>query len=212
HQQGVKAERGFLSQNNAIEQDLSQTGSAKGVGSSSMGDGVSPSRLSVDSANPNSILINQGVVNHSNIGDFPAAGNPKKNPFPSSMLGGGHGQENIKYLDQIGMQYNIEHTYSNGVRVGNIPKHKNKIKRSGFGQSWFPEKWTKSDISAAGQYVIRNTNDFSNVPDGIPVFGIYDHVRVGVIKTNGVPSTIFPDGSKQPSLTNIASWETAPNK
>jgi hypothetical protein len=44
HQQGVKAERGFLSQNNAIEQDMSQTGSAKGVGSASI-DGVSASAL-----------------------------------------------------------------------------------------------------------------------------------------------------------------------
>jgi hypothetical protein len=55
HQQGVKAERGFLSQNNAIEQDLSQTGSAKGVGSASI-DGVSASALQENRIAPDKFL------------------------------------------------------------------------------------------------------------------------------------------------------------
>lgn len=31
------------------------------------------------------------------------------------------------------------------------------------------------------------------VPDGKPIFGVYKGVRVGVIKTNGKPATVFPD-------------------
>lgn len=37
-----------------------------------------------------------------------------------------------------------------------------------------------------------------NVPDGVTVFGEYNGVRVGVIRTNGKISTIFPDASSQP--------------
>jgi hypothetical protein len=123
------------------------------------------------------------------------------------MSGGGHGQANIEYLEKIGMKYNVEHTFSNGVRVGNVPQHKHKIKKRGLGQSWFPEKWTETDIKAAGEYVVNNTKNFDTIKDGVPVYGTYNNVRVGVIKTNGQPATIFPDGSKQPSLSMNGSWE-----
>lgn len=33
-------------------------------------------------------------------------------------------------LDKYGIEYNIVKTYPNGVRVGNIPKHKQKIKQT----------------------------------------------------------------------------------
>ena len=34
--------------------------------------------------------------------------------------------------------------------------------------------------------------------DGVTVFGNYNGVRVGVIRTNGRISTIFPDAASQP--------------
>ena len=37
-----------------------------------------------------------------------------------------------------------------------------------------------------------------NASDGVTVFGEYNGVRVGVIRTNGKISTIFPDASSQP--------------
>lgn len=43
--------------------------------------------------------------------------------------------------------------YDNGVRVGNVPDHKVKAKRTGTNQSWFPENWCESDITNAGVYV-----------------------------------------------------------
>jgi hypothetical protein len=144
------------------------------------------------------ISLPNDVIQHSNVGDFPAPGNPKKSSTPSTMSGGGHGQDNILYLDQIKMKYNIVHKFSNGVRLGNIPKHKNPLKRIGTGQSWFPEKWTATDIKNAGEYVVNNTPNFDTIPDGKPVYGVYKGVRVGVIKTGGKPATVFPDGTRQP--------------
>lgn len=37
-----------------------------------------------------------------------------------------------------------------------------------------------------------------NLPDGIISYGEYAGVRVGIIKTNGVVGTIFPDADLQP--------------
>ncbi|WP_427108154.1 EndoU domain-containing protein [Lysinibacillus xylanilyticus] len=133
-------------------------------------------------------------LNHANEGDFTR--NPKTGEI-SKMSGGGHGQDNIEFLKQNGMEYNIEKTYPNGVRVGNVPDHKSKGKRTGTGQAWFPENWSKEDIGKAGEYV-TNMPEHKNIADGVTVFGDYNGVRVGVIKTNGEIGTIFPDSMLQP--------------
>ncbi len=133
-------------------------------------------------------------LNHANEGDFTR--NPKTGEI-SKMSGGGHGQDNIEFLKQNGMEYNIEKTYPNGVRVGNVPDHKSKGKRTGTGQAWFPENWSKEDIRKAGEYV-TNMPEHKNIADGVTVFGDYNGVRVGVIKTNGEIGTIFPDSMLQP--------------
>lgn len=169
---------------------------------------VKPAPVKPTQANPASLP--EPVVQHAEVGDFPKPGNPKKNPNPSTMSGGGHGQANIEYLDKIGMEYKVEHTYSNGVRLGNIPKHRNAMKRTGTGQSWFPKSWTKADIKAAGEHVVNNTPNFDSVADGQPVYGNYKGVRVGVIKTGGKPATVFPDGAQQPSAANPGTTEVPP--
>lgn len=102
-------------------------------------------------------------------------------------------------MNQHNIPYNIVHVYDNGVRVGNIPSHKNKLKRSGTGQAWFPESWTEADIKRAGEYVAKLPEN-ANVSYGEWIFGEYNGVRVGVIKNeefNGI-GTIVPDGSRQP--------------
>ncbi|MGX9707790.1 EndoU domain-containing protein [Laceyella tengchongensis] len=81
--------------------------------------------------------------------------------------------------------------------MGNVPSHKSKLKRSGTGQSWFPESWSEDDIKNAGEYV-ANLPGNTNVADGMTVFGVYKGVRVGVIRTNGKIGTIFPDAGQQP--------------
>ncbi|MFL0405214.1 EndoU domain-containing protein [Bacillus nitratireducens] len=132
-------------------------------------------------------------IEHANLGDFTK--NPKTGEL-SMMKGGGHGQDNISFLKENGFEVNIEKTYPNGVRIGNVPKHKSGSKRTGTGQSWFPASWKKTDIENAGQH-IASLPEFSKAKDGEVIFGNYNGVRVGVIKTNGKIGTIFPDGTKQ---------------
>ncbi|MBC1307834.1 T7SS effector LXG polymorphic toxin [Listeria booriae] len=138
--------------------------------------------------------ISPASIKHADVGDFTV--NPSTGKI-SKMKGGGHGQSNIVFLREHGLEVNIEKTYSNGVRTGNVPNHKLKAKRTGNNQSWFPENWTVKDIENAGQVVVNQPN-FANIKDGEAIFGEYRGVRVGVIKTNGQPATIFPDATKQP--------------
>ena len=63
---------------------------------------------------------------------------------------------------------------------------------TGMAQAWFPKSWSDKDIRRAGDHV-ASLKANRHAPDGKPIFGIYKGVRVGVIKTNGTPGTIFPD-------------------
>lgn len=140
------------------------------------------------SVSPKVNNVPESTLNHADFGEFNSN---------NRLINGGHGQTNIDYLKNNNIEYNIVKEYPNGVRVGNIPSHKNKMKRTGTGQSWFPESWDKSKINNAGNYI----NDLpanKNLPDGQWAFGEYDGVRVGIIKKNGKPSTIIPDNSRQP--------------
>lgn len=66
------------------------------------------------------------------------------------------------------------------------------MKRTGTGQSWFPETWDDVKISNAGDYVV-NLHKGETITDGMPIYGMYDGVEVGVIYTNGTPETVFPN-------------------
>ncbi|AWX53982.1 cytosolic protein [Brevibacillus brevis] len=112
-------------------------------------------------------------------------------------MNGRHGQENIDDLIANNIEFNIVREYSNGVRIGNIPSHKNANKRSGTGQAWFPQSWTRDDIKNAAEYV-ANIPTNSNKEDGVWMFAEYKGVRVGVIKNNGSIGTVTPDNSSQP--------------
>lgn len=112
------------------------------------------------------------------------------------LASGGHGQTGMNELDKYGIRYNVVKTYPNGVRLGNVPDHKSKFKRTGTNQAWFPKEWTSKDIRHAGEHV-ANLKGNRHVPDGQKVFGMWKGVRVGVIRTHGQIATIFPD-YKQP--------------
>ncbi|WP_434779501.1 EndoU domain-containing protein [Neisseria sp. Ec49-e6-T10] len=140
------------------------------------------------------VEIPEQSLKHADIGDFTV--NPSTGEI-SKMKGGGHGQSNIDFLKENGLEVNIEKTYPNGVRIGNVPDHKIKAKRTGNNQSWFPENWTNKDIENAGQH-IANQSNFADIKDGEAVFGEYRGVRIGIIKTDGKLATIFPDTTKQP--------------
>lgn len=138
------------------------------------------------------------AVVHSNEGTFVGVGKNKQHGRHIRLDGGGHGQDGMNLLDKYHIKYNIVKTYPNGVRVGNVPDHKSKSKQTGTNQAWFPKNWSAKDIKKAGTHV-ASLKANKHVSNGTVMFGMYNKVRVGVIKTNGVVSTIFPD-SIQPKI------------
>ena len=112
---------------------------------------------------------------------------------------GGHSQKGMELLDKYGIKYNIVKTYPNGVRIGNIPNHMQKAKRSQSGQAWFPKSWTEKDIRHAGEHVAGLKGN-RRIADGIKIYGVYKGVRVGVIRTNGKIATVFPDSDQSSVL------------
>lgn len=115
------------------------------------------------------------------------------------LVSGGHGQKGMEQLDRYGIKYNIVKTFPNGVRVGNIPDHKSKMKRTGTNQAWFPKSWTEKDIRRAGEHVAGLKHN-RHSSDGATMWGVYKGVRVGVKKTNGKISTVFPDKNQNTVL------------
>lgn len=129
---------------------------------------------------------------HSSLGDFAQKSKIYSN---GRMVNGRHGEENIKLLQKKGIQYSIEQTYSNGVRIGGIENHKSKSKILGTkGQAWFPENWTEDDVYLADIYVAN----LKNIPlvDGYHKTAVYNNVAVRVLfdpnETTKI-STICPD-------------------
>ncbi len=116
------------------------------------------------------------------------------------LVSGGHGQTGMEQLDKYDIKYIIIKTYTNGVRVGNVPDHKTKAKKEGIGQSWFPKSWTLKDIRRAGEHV-AGLKANRHAPDGKKLYGTYKGVRVVIIKTYGKIATVFPD-SIQPTRRN----------
>ena len=115
------------------------------------------------------------------------------------LASGGHGQHGLDLLDKYGIEYHIVKTYPNGVRVGYIPDHASRNKRSGINQAWFPRNWTSKDIKRAGEHVAGLKHNRRS-PDGVTMWGVYKGVRVGVKKTHGKISTIFPDSDQSSVL------------
>ena len=134
----------------------------------------------------------QFAVVHSNEGAYTK---PHKGQ-QIRLKSGGHGQTGLKELDKYGIEYHIVKTYPNGVRVGYVPRHKDRSKQEGINQSWFPENWMAKDIKRAGEHVAKLKQN-RHKGDGIKLYGIWKGVRVVVICTHGQIGTIFPD-SKQP--------------
>lgn len=133
---------------------------------------------------------------HSNEGKYTK---PMRKKDRLRLVSGGHGQAGMEQLDKYGIKYNVVKIYPNGVRVGNIPDHKDRSKKSGIGQSWFPKSWTEKDIRRAGEHVAGLKSN-RRVADGKTIYGIYKGVRVGVKRTNGKIATVFPDSDQSSAL------------
>lgn len=122
------------------------------------------------------------ALSHSDGGEYTSTHRPS---------GGGHGQDAIDYMDSHGIPYEINIEYNNGVRRGNLPTSKEKMKRTGNRQSWFPKSWTANDIKYAGIAVAKTFRGHPKAGDHHA--GIVNGVSVTIIYgENGTINTIFP--------------------
>lgn len=131
--------------------------------------------------------ISDDILEHSVGGTFISSSKQYPN---GRMASGGHAQLAMQNCNTKGITYSVEKTFSNGVRIGNVPTSKLKIKQSGNGQAWFPEDWDENKILEAGTAI---ANDGQLLIDGYRKTGIYDGVAVRVLMDNGRVSTICPD-------------------
>jgi hypothetical protein len=153
------------------------------------------------------IIVQKEIVDHASKGEFTNPKNPKKQAV-GKFKSGGHGQDNIDLLEQHGIMYNIVKDYDNGVRIGNVPDHKEKLKQNGTKQAWFPKNWSAEEIEKAGRHVadMNDPNQFVLTPKrsngeliAIYKYGNYNGVTVGVCYDvkKGEVTTIFPDETQR---------------
>ncbi len=131
--------------------------------------------------------VRNDVLNHSVKGTYKSA--TKQYP-KGRMVSGGHAQTAMEECASKGIEYSVTGIFSNGVRIGNVPTSKLKIKQNGNGQAWFPEDWDKEKILVAGTYVANNG---AELEDGYHKTGVYDNVAVRVLFKDGNIETICPD-------------------
>lgn len=157
----------------------------------------------IDLKNDGIILVPRSTLEHSSKGEFTKPKNPKKETL-GKFKSGGHGQENINYLESHSIEYNIVKEYANGVRVGNVPSHAERTKRSGNYQSWFPKDWDNEKILIAATYTVnlkrkdlfykKNIVDKQGNVIGYCKFAKYENVVVVIVADkNNIVATIFPD-------------------
>jgi hypothetical protein len=107
------------------------------------------------------------------------------------MLKGGHGNDNIKYLEKHKLPFGINKTYDNYVRSGHIDCHKKSSDRRERGHMWFPKSWSNVKIKTAGIHV-ANLKKNHKVSDHRPMHGKYDDVDVVTYKSKGRICGICP--------------------
>lgn len=161
--------------------------------------------------NDNKLLnIPVKTLKHVYEGDFTNPKNPKKiKPGEIRLKGGGHSQRSIELLNDKKIEYNIVKEYDNGVRVGNIPNHKEKVKKEGSKQAWFPKNWNDKDIKMSAEYVanLKDKNNYiltqNKDKDGnlISIFKYanYNGVTIGICYDCKIKqvTTIFPDETQR---------------
>jgi hypothetical protein len=131
--------------------------------------------------------VKSTVVNHSVMGTYKQASKPYPN---GRMVSGGHTQAAMVECTLKGIDYEVTGTFSNGVRIGNVPSSETRKKRTGNGQAWFPQNWDEDKVRTAGTAI---ANDGQDLVDGYHKTGVYDGVAVRVLVDDGEITTICPD-------------------
>lgn len=115
------------------------------------------------------VTVSDEAVAHSSIGEYNSAGR---------IIGGCHSQAGMDELVRRGIEFAIVRAFTNGVRLGNIPGHKEKFKRAGEKQAWFPPDWDDDKIMEAGTAV---ANSDAPLQMGYYKVGEYEGVMVRVL-------------------------------
>lgn len=145
------------------------------------------------------ITVSKDRLEHSSLGDWTKTNRLEK---------GGHGQRGMEKLLSTGVEPVIYKEYSNGVRIGSVPNHKLKTKKTGsdkpdsdIGQSWFPKNWDDDKIMAAGTYA-------ANFGKGNDIMkkAVFEGIEVVVYVNDGQVGTICPNNMRQPKGDG---WEDA---
>ena len=140
-----------------------------------------------DLAEDGILTVGDATLNHSVKGTYKAA----TKQYPNGrMVSGGHTQAAMEECASQGIEYTITGTFSNGVRIGNVPSSQMKLKKTENGQAWFPENWDDEKVLLAGTSVANNG---SELVDGYHKTGVYDNVAVRVLFKDGNIETICPD-------------------
>lgn len=142
------------------------------------------------------VTVDAKVLEHSVNGDIKVS---KQYP-KGRLVAGGHTQAAMELCDQKEIDYSITGEFSNGVRIGNVPSSKLKIKRTGNGQAWFPKDWDDDKVLVAGTAVANNGDELI---EGYHKTGVYDGVAVRVLVDGGNISTICPDLNQEAYIEGV---------
>ena len=127
-------------------------------------------------------------INHISLGDFKTGSKRHKS--------GGHGQDDIRFLDNNNIKYEINIEYNNGVRVGNILNSSNPLFAQGNNHSWFPKNWTNEKITNAIEFGLRNYK--GQYLEREQYYYEYDKVRIVIIfGKNKSISTAYPSQKQE---------------
>ena len=138
-------------------------------------------------------IHHEGII-HSFEGEY-----TMKDGSPARLKKGGHGQVAIDVMDANGIKYEVNKTYSNGVRVGNIPNARDKFRQSGNNHSWFPKSWTDKTVIAASEYVLSLKKNANPQPRQ-KLTGTYKGVSlIAWVDDKGSITSIYPNAKSQPS-------------
>src|SRR5574344_2170533 len=100
-----------------------------------------------------------------------------ENRKPVTMVKGGHGEDNIRYLKKNRLGFQIKRLCKGKARGGNIDCHERVWEAKKDRHMWFPKFWSRHRIKKAGLYV-ANLEKNQNVPDHKPMHGTYKGVDV----------------------------------
>ncbi|MFA6860932.1 MAG: EndoU domain-containing protein [Bacilli bacterium] len=130
--------------------------------------------------------VSRNEMKHTSRGIF-----KYKDRKPVAMVKGGHGEDNIRYLEKNKLEFKIEGLCKGKARNGSIACHERVWEAKKDRHMWFPKLWSDRKIEKAGLHV-ANLKKNQDVPDHTPMHGTYKGVDVVAYKGRGRICGICP--------------------